>query len=150
MGHPKGRHEVLENVEEPSEILEVPGARWGNQGDIMRRFWRTLRNPGRYWRFLGDVGAPKGDRRRFWRTLRNPMRCWGSWGTLGRSAHLPPVPPHPRMKQEKHVKAGQYDGLVELATICALCNDSSLDYNEVTPPPGPRVPRPHPRRWHPR
>ncbi|XP_008299528.1 ATPase sarcoplasmic/endoplasmic reticulum Ca2+ transporting 1, like isoform X1 [Stegastes partitus] len=23
-----------------------------------------------------------------------------------------------------------YDGLVELATICALCNDSSLDYNE--------------------
>ncbi|NXE58173.1 AT2A1 ATPase, partial [Casuarius casuarius] len=34
------------------------------------------------------------------------------------------------MKNEKHVKAGQYDGLVELATICALCNDSSLDYNE--------------------
>lgn len=29
------------------------------------------------------------------------------------------------------VKCGQYDGLVELATICALCNDSSLDYNEV-------------------
>uniref|UniRef100_A0A8C1J7J8 Calcium-transporting ATPase n=1 Tax=Cyprinus carpio TaxID=7962 RepID=A0A8C1J7J8_CYPCA len=28
------------------------------------------------------------------------------------------------------VKCGQYDGLVELATICALCNDSSLDYNE--------------------
>uniref|UniRef100_A0A8C9XCF9 Calcium-transporting ATPase n=1 Tax=Sander lucioperca TaxID=283035 RepID=A0A8C9XCF9_SANLU len=27
-------------------------------------------------------------------------------------------------------KCGQYDGLVELATICALCNDSSLDYNE--------------------
>uniref|UniRef100_A0AAY3ZSX7 Calcium-transporting ATPase n=1 Tax=Denticeps clupeoides TaxID=299321 RepID=A0AAY3ZSX7_9TELE len=25
---------------------------------------------------------------------------------------------------------GQYDGLVELATICALCNDSSLDFNE--------------------
>lgn len=25
----------------------------------------------------------------------------------------------------------KYDGLVELATICALCNDSSLDYNEV-------------------
>ncbi|XP_053197362.1 ATPase sarcoplasmic/endoplasmic reticulum Ca2+ transporting 1, like [Scomber japonicus] len=24
----------------------------------------------------------------------------------------------------------KYDGLVELATICALCNDSSLDYNE--------------------
>lgn len=29
------------------------------------------------------------------------------------------------------VRCGQYDGLVELATICALCNDSSLDYNEV-------------------
>ena len=39
----------------------------------------------------------------------------------------------PRLKNEKHVKAGQYDGLVELATICALCNDSSLDYNEVSP-----------------
>uniref|UniRef100_A0A8C3BXA0 P-type Ca(2+) transporter n=1 Tax=Cairina moschata TaxID=8855 RepID=A0A8C3BXA0_CAIMO len=35
------------------------------------------------------------------------------------------------LKNEKHVKAGQYDGLVELATICALCNDSSLDYNEA-------------------
>lgn len=29
------------------------------------------------------------------------------------------------------MQCGQYDGLVELATICALCNDSSLDYNEV-------------------
>ncbi|XP_051965328.1 sarcoplasmic/endoplasmic reticulum calcium ATPase 2-like isoform X2 [Xyrauchen texanus] len=28
------------------------------------------------------------------------------------------------------VKCSQYDGLVELATICALCNDSSLDFNE--------------------
>uniref|UniRef100_A0A673W8B6 Calcium-transporting ATPase n=1 Tax=Salmo trutta TaxID=8032 RepID=A0A673W8B6_SALTR len=28
------------------------------------------------------------------------------------------------------VKCGQYDGLVELSTICALCNDSSLDYND--------------------
>lgn len=34
-------------------------------------------------------------------------------------------------KNDKNVKAGQYDGLVELATICALCNDSSLDFNEV-------------------
>ncbi|XP_068099707.1 sarcoplasmic/endoplasmic reticulum calcium ATPase 1 isoform X2 [Hyperolius riggenbachi] len=33
-------------------------------------------------------------------------------------------------KNDKTVKAGQYDGLVELATICALCNDSSLDFNE--------------------
>lgn len=29
------------------------------------------------------------------------------------------------------MKCHQYDGLVELATICALCNDSALDYNEV-------------------
>ncbi|XP_065098736.1 ATPase sarcoplasmic/endoplasmic reticulum Ca2+ transporting 1, like isoform X2 [Paramisgurnus dabryanus] len=28
------------------------------------------------------------------------------------------------------VDCSQYDGLVELSTICALCNDSSLDYNE--------------------
>lgn len=34
-------------------------------------------------------------------------------------------------KNGMSVKCGQYDGLVELATICALCNDSSLDYNEV-------------------
>ncbi|MCJ8738191.1 hypothetical protein PDJAM_G00032630 [Pangasius djambal] len=29
------------------------------------------------------------------------------------------------------VDCSHYDGLVELATICALCNDSSLDYNEA-------------------
>ncbi|XP_060788317.1 sarcoplasmic/endoplasmic reticulum calcium ATPase 2 isoform X2 [Neoarius graeffei] len=29
------------------------------------------------------------------------------------------------------VKCSDYDGLVELATICALCNDSSLDFNET-------------------
>ncbi|NXC81317.1 AT2A3 ATPase, partial [Cercotrichas coryphoeus] len=34
------------------------------------------------------------------------------------------------LKDEQPVQCGQYDGLVELATICALCNDSSLDYNE--------------------
>ncbi|XP_041957484.1 sarcoplasmic/endoplasmic reticulum calcium ATPase 2 isoform X2 [Alosa sapidissima] len=28
------------------------------------------------------------------------------------------------------VKTSGYDALVEIATICALCNDSSLDYNE--------------------
>ncbi|XP_026533301.1 sarcoplasmic/endoplasmic reticulum calcium ATPase 1 isoform X1 [Notechis scutatus] len=33
-------------------------------------------------------------------------------------------------KNDKQIKTGQYDGLVELATICALCNDSSLDFNE--------------------
>lgn len=34
-------------------------------------------------------------------------------------------------KDGKKVKTGNYDAVVELATICALCNDSSLDYNEV-------------------
>ncbi|XP_068124608.1 sarcoplasmic/endoplasmic reticulum calcium ATPase 3 [Hyperolius riggenbachi] len=33
-------------------------------------------------------------------------------------------------KDEQIVQCGQYDGLVELASICALCNDSSLDFNE--------------------
>lgn len=37
-----------------------------------------------------------------------------------------------RHKDDKPVKCHQYDGLVELATICALCNDSALDYNEVS------------------
>lgn len=36
-----------------------------------------------------------------------------------------------RQKDDKPVKCHQYDGLVELATICALCNDSALDYNEA-------------------
>jgi len=31
----------------------------------------------------------------------------------------------------KSARAGDYDALVELATICAMCNDSSVDYNEV-------------------
>uniref|UniRef100_A0A671UMG2 Calcium-transporting ATPase n=1 Tax=Sparus aurata TaxID=8175 RepID=A0A671UMG2_SPAAU len=31
----------------------------------------------------------------------------------------------------KPVKCSQHDALVELASICALCNDSSLDYNEA-------------------
>uniref|UniRef100_A0A8C5PTQ4 Calcium-transporting ATPase n=1 Tax=Leptobrachium leishanense TaxID=445787 RepID=A0A8C5PTQ4_9ANUR len=35
------------------------------------------------------------------------------------------------LKDDKLVKCHQFDGLVELATICALCNDSSLDFNEV-------------------
>uniref|UniRef100_A0A673ZI04 Calcium-transporting ATPase n=1 Tax=Salmo trutta TaxID=8032 RepID=A0A673ZI04_SALTR len=29
------------------------------------------------------------------------------------------------------VKSSAFDGLVEIATICALCNDSSLDFNEA-------------------
>lgn len=38
-------------------------------------------------------------------------------------------------KAGARVNCSIYDGLVELATICALCNDSSLDFNEVSPPP---------------
>ncbi|XP_032803350.1 sarcoplasmic/endoplasmic reticulum calcium ATPase 2 isoform X1 [Petromyzon marinus] len=34
-------------------------------------------------------------------------------------------------KNDKLVRCGEYDGLIELATICALCNDSSLDFNEA-------------------
>ncbi|XP_028680052.1 sarcoplasmic/endoplasmic reticulum calcium ATPase 2 [Erpetoichthys calabaricus] len=34
-------------------------------------------------------------------------------------------------KDGKPIKCSQYDSLVEVATICALCNDSSLDYNEA-------------------
>uniref|UniRef100_A0AAQ5ZRT4 Calcium-transporting ATPase n=1 Tax=Amphiprion ocellaris TaxID=80972 RepID=A0AAQ5ZRT4_AMPOC len=29
------------------------------------------------------------------------------------------------------VQCGDYDGLLELATVCSMCNDSSLDYNET-------------------
>ncbi|VDP30800.1 unnamed protein product, partial [Schistosoma mattheei] len=28
------------------------------------------------------------------------------------------------------VESGEYDGLVEIANICAMCNDSAIDYNE--------------------
>ncbi|XP_051847506.1 sarcoplasmic/endoplasmic reticulum calcium ATPase 3 [Antechinus flavipes] len=35
------------------------------------------------------------------------------------------------LKDGEPVRSSQYDGLVELATICALCNDSSLDYSEA-------------------
>lgn len=38
---------------------------------------------------------------------------------------------HSRLKGDRPVQCGDYDGLVELATICSMCNDSSLDYNEV-------------------
>lgn len=38
-----------------------------------------------------------------------------------------------RYKDGVKVRCSQYEGLVELALICALCNDSSLDYNEVGP-----------------
>lgn len=36
-----------------------------------------------------------------------------------------------RYQDGKPVKSSQHDALIELATICALCNDSSLDFNEV-------------------
>ncbi|XP_043574754.1 sarcoplasmic/endoplasmic reticulum calcium ATPase 1 [Chiloscyllium plagiosum] len=32
---------------------------------------------------------------------------------------------------DKPIQPSNYSGLVELATICALCNDSSLDFNEA-------------------
>uniref|UniRef100_A0AAR2IKC4 Calcium-transporting ATPase n=1 Tax=Pygocentrus nattereri TaxID=42514 RepID=A0AAR2IKC4_PYGNA len=35
------------------------------------------------------------------------------------------------LKGIKPVQCGDYDGLLELATICSMCNDSSLDYNEA-------------------
>ncbi|XP_039612713.1 sarcoplasmic/endoplasmic reticulum calcium ATPase 1 isoform X2 [Polypterus senegalus] len=35
------------------------------------------------------------------------------------------------MQEDRVVRCGDYDGLVELATICSLCNDSSLDFNEA-------------------
>uniref|UniRef100_A0A8C5B114 Calcium-transporting ATPase n=1 Tax=Gadus morhua TaxID=8049 RepID=A0A8C5B114_GADMO len=35
------------------------------------------------------------------------------------------------LKGDKPVQCGDYDGLLELATVCAMCNDSSLDYNEA-------------------
>ncbi|EGW06924.1 Sarcoplasmic/endoplasmic reticulum calcium ATPase 3 [Cricetulus griseus] len=34
---------------------------------------------------------------------------------------------------EQPVHCGQFDGLLVLETICALCNDSALDYNEGAP-----------------
>nr|XP_009861043.2 sarcoplasmic/endoplasmic reticulum calcium ATPase 2-like isoform X2 [Ciona intestinalis] len=34
-------------------------------------------------------------------------------------------------KDGKKIRCSDYDALTELSTICALCNDSSLDYNEV-------------------
>lgn len=27
--------------------------------------------------------------------------------------------------------SGEFEALTELATICAMCNDSAIDYNEV-------------------
>lgn len=35
-------------------------------------------------------------------------------------------------KNGTRVKCADYESLHELATICALCNDSSVDYNDVS------------------
>uniref|UniRef100_G3QA07 Calcium-transporting ATPase n=1 Tax=Gasterosteus aculeatus aculeatus TaxID=481459 RepID=G3QA07_GASAC len=35
------------------------------------------------------------------------------------------------LKGDKPIQCGDFDGLLELATVCAMCNDSSLDYNEA-------------------
>ncbi|KAG7314701.1 hypothetical protein KOW79_022004 [Hemibagrus wyckioides] len=35
------------------------------------------------------------------------------------------------LKADKPARCGEFDGLIELATICSMCNDSSLDYNEA-------------------
>uniref|UniRef100_A0A667YV44 Calcium-transporting ATPase n=1 Tax=Myripristis murdjan TaxID=586833 RepID=A0A667YV44_9TELE len=35
------------------------------------------------------------------------------------------------LKGDKPIQCGDYDGLLELATVCSMCNDSSLDYNEA-------------------
>lgn len=63
-----------------------------------------------------------------------------SWGGIKRLCtsqgwgQMPCTKTQPHRRQaEQLVRCGQFDGLVELATICALCNDSALDYNEVGP-----------------
>lgn len=33
--------------------------------------------------------------------------------------------------QQVNCSSGDYEALTEVATICSLCNDSSVDYNEV-------------------
>lgn len=57
-----------------------------------------------------------------------------------------------RLKGDRTVQCGDYDGLIELATVCSMCNDSSLDYNEVVdsththtgpPPTKEGIKRPH-------
>lgn len=35
------------------------------------------------------------------------------------------------MAHGRAVKVSDFDALTEIATICSLCNDSSVDYNEV-------------------
>jgi len=35
-------------------------------------------------------------------------------------------------KEGKKVKCSDYPGLEEMATVCVLCNDSSVDFNDVS------------------
>lgn len=35
-------------------------------------------------------------------------------------------------KDGKKVLSGEFPGLEELATVCVMCNDSSVDYNDVS------------------
>uniref|UniRef100_A0AAY4E606 Calcium-transporting ATPase n=1 Tax=Denticeps clupeoides TaxID=299321 RepID=A0AAY4E606_9TELE len=37
----------------------------------------------------------------------------------------------PEGQDNNPVQCGDFDGLLELATVCSMCNDSSLDYNEA-------------------
>jgi len=36
----------------------------------------------------------------------------------------------------KKIRGNDVNGLEELMTICAMCNDSSVDFNEVSKRPG--------------
>jgi len=40
------------------------------------------------------------------------------------------VPPG-SLAEQKAVKCSDYEALFEMATICSMCNESSVDYNEV-------------------
>jgi len=35
-------------------------------------------------------------------------------------------------KDGRKIRCSDYDALTELSTICALCNDSALDYNQAS------------------
>ena len=35
-------------------------------------------------------------------------------------------------REGKKVKCSDYPGLEEMATVCVLCNDSSVDFNDVS------------------
>uniref|UniRef100_A0A8C5DSU3 Calcium-transporting ATPase n=1 Tax=Gouania willdenowi TaxID=441366 RepID=A0A8C5DSU3_GOUWI len=39
--------------------------------------------------------------------------------------------PEGELNENGPIQCADYDGLVELATVCSMCNDSSLDYNEA-------------------